>query len=154
LKNPAQELLQQAAPLHLWELAHKQAQRSPHKRHRTGAVIYYGMGNDRLPTIYSKGCAHPHGGGRRSFSVHAEMDAIARLHGNSGGAVCLVVTLTKGGNFAHSSRPCHNCAKLLEKYVWGVIYAERANDGSWAIRRDSPEDLLRGYLIPTKMNKE
>lgn len=147
--RPTDDLLEQYAPLVIWRAAEKQARRSPHKRHRTGCVIYYGMGSDK-PNIYSTGTAHPHSGGHHAFSIHAEMHAISRLPPSHGGAVCLLVTLTKAGNYASMSRPCEQCANLLQRYVWGVIYAEMTNDGNWAIRREPVENLLNGYLTRTK----
>ena len=153
MKNrPADDLLEQYAPLVIWRAAEKQAQRSPHKRHKTGCVIYYGMSSK--PNIYSTGTAHPHNGGRRTFSTHAEMHAVSRLPPDHGGAVCLLVTLTKANNYASMSRPCEQCASLLSRYVWGVIYAEMTNDGNWAIRRVSANDLLTGYLSRTKLNPD
>jgi hypothetical protein len=150
MNRPSDELLEQYAPLSMWRVAEKQAERSPHKRHRTGCVIFYGMGN--TPRLYATGAAHPHAGGRRSFSVHAEMHAVSRIPPDHGGAVCLLVTLTKAGNYATNSRPCEQCAHLLAKHVWGVIYAEMTNVGTWAIRRASANDLCDGFLMRTKVN--
>lgn len=150
--RPNNDLLEEYASLAVWRAAEKQAERSTHKRHRTGAVIFYGMNGK--PRLYSTGTAHPHDGGRRAFSVHAEMHAVSRLPPDHGGAVCLLVTLTKAGNYATNSRPCEHCAKLLAKHVWGVIYCEMCNDGSWAVRRVSSADLLDGYLHRTKLSPE
>lgn len=151
MNKPSDELLAQYAPLEIWRTAEAQAIRSPHKTHCTGAVIYYGMDKNRAD-IYSTGCAHPHDGGRISRSTHAEQHAISRLRHGYGGAVCLVVTLTRNGHYATCSRPCEGCAKSLSKHCWGVVYTEKCNDGSWAVRRTSIEELLRGYLMPTKEN--
>jgi len=153
INRPPDELLSMHAPLHIWRMAEKEAARSPHYRFKTGCVIYYGMGNGNIRT-YSTGTAHPHSGSRRTYSIHAEMHAVSRLPPEHGGAVCLLVTLTKSGNYATNSRPCVNCATLLLKHTWGCVYAEMANDGSWAIRRESTENLLKGFLIPTKMNPD
>lgn len=149
MNKPSEELLEQFAPLDIWREAEKQAARSPHKQHKTGAIIYYGM-NKKHPEIYSTGCAHPHDGGRVARSTHAEQHAISRLQNSYGGAVCLVVTLTRNGHYATSSRPCAGCAKSLEKFCWAVVYAELCNDGSWSVNRISTKTLLHGYLKPTR----
>jgi len=152
INRPPDELLSMHAPLTIWRMAEKEAARSPHYRFKTGCIIYYGMGNGNTRT-YSTGTAHPHNGGRRrTYSIHAEMHAVSRLPPQHGGAICLLVTLTKSGNYATNSRPCVTCASLLDKHTWGCIYAELCNDGSWAIRRTPTADLLSGYLQPTKMN--
>jgi cytidine deaminase len=151
--RPSDELLDQYAPLHIWQMAIKQAERCPHKRFKTGCVIYYGMSGNNTRT-YSTGTAHPHGGGRRTYSVHAEMHAVSRLPPDHGGAIALILTLTKTGNFATNSRPCAHCAGLLSRHVWGVIYPELCNDGSWAIRRVGAKELMHCYLQETKMTAE
>ena len=148
--NPPRDLLEQYAPGHIWDLAEKQALRSPHRRHKVGAVIFYGMGGSDAPKVYSKGCSHSHAGGLSVNSIHAERDAISKMHGTCGGAVCLIVTLSRKDRWAGSSRPCEECAKALKPRVWGVIYAERTNDREWAVRSDSPERLMYGFLKPTK----
>lgn len=155
MNKPTDELLQAYAPLEAWREAEKQACRSPHKQHKTGAVIFCWMtSKTRWPyDIYSTGCAHPHDGGRKSRSTHAEQHAISRLPNSYVGAACLIVTLTKNGNYATCSRPCKGCASSLEKFCWRVIYVEKCNDGTWAVRSTSPKELSRGYLIPTKENK-
>ena len=150
--RPPDKLLEQFASLTIWRLAEREAMRSPHKRHKTGAVIFYGMGGKS--TIYSSGTAHPHDGGRRSYSVHAETHAVSRLPPNHGGAVCLVVTLNKTGNYSTCSRPCENCANLLARHVWGTMYCEMTNTGTWVVRREPAENLLNGFLQKTKVNNE
>jgi len=146
--RPSTELLEQYAPLNMWERAEKEAQRSPHYRHKTGCVIYCGVGHNEL---FSTGTAHPHSGGRRSFSIHAEMHAISRLPPKSHNGVAVIVTLNKSGkNFAANSRPCVHCANLLKNHVMTVIYPELCNDGSWAIRVVDAAILCSGYLKPTK----
>jgi cytidine deaminase len=88
-----------------------------------------------------------------SRSTHAEQHAISRLPNAHGGAICLIVTLTRNGHYATCSRPCEGCAESLSKHCWGVIYCEKCNDGeTWAIQRTPTEELLRGYLMPTKEN--
>lgn len=153
MKNrPDIELLEKYAPIAMWRAAEREANRSPHKRHRTGCVIFYGMGKNHI--LYSSGTAHPHDGGRRTYSVHAEMHAVSRLPPDHGGSVCLLVTLTKAGNFATNSRPCVHCAGLLAKHCWGVIYPELCNDGSWAIRRESCVNLTKGFLQETALTHD
>lgn len=140
MRRPTDEQLAAAAPMEIWEQAIAQAKRSPHKRHRTGAVIYAGMGSG-AGEVYSTGCSHTHDGGLKVRSMHAEHHAITRLPPMHGGSVCVIVTLTRSGNFAKVSKPCSTCSKLLSKHVWGVVYAEQANDGSWMVFRHSPDTL-------------
>jgi cytidine deaminase len=149
--KPADDLLAQFAPLHIWREAEAQAMRSPHRTHKTGAVIFYGMGGREHGEIYSTGCAHPHDGGRKARSTHAEIHAIQRLPHAYGGAICLIVTITRNGNYATCSRPCEGCAKSLSKHCWAVTYVEKCNDGSWAVRREDCRELVKGYLKPTKV---
>jgi tRNA(Arg) A34 adenosine deaminase TadA len=145
MNKPPLELLSQYAPLEMWEAAEKQAFRSPLRTHKTGCVIYYGMNHGRKNEIYATGCSHNHDGGRSSRSTHAEMHAIRRLPPEHGGAKAIIVTLTRSGNWASCSRPCYDCAELLQKHVWGVYWAERTNDGGWAVRAVGVEELLHGY---------
>lgn len=144
--RPDKKLLEQyGGGLVWWEEAIKQAQRSTFQRHRTGAVIV-----DYRGTLRAKGCAHKRDGFAAN-SMHAEQHAISNFHdGASLKCVCIVVTLTRVDNFATCSRPCHDCAHALQKNGLDVIYAERTNDGDWAIRY-TPFDLLTdGYLKSTK----
>ena len=153
-KTPTNELLQTFAPMWVWKEVIKQAQRSPQKRHKTGAVIF---NKPRNPNLLSVGTAHPHNGGHKVASIHAEADAISRVHKNAPvyDAVCVVVTLTRDGHFAMSSRPCEGCAAQLKaKGLWRVVWCEKANDGSWAVNSESPEQLLEGTLIKTKYTEE
>ena len=146
MRNIPDEILLAAAPASIWEAAIKQAERSSHKRFRTGAVIYYGMGRHADVTIYSQGTSHFHNGGENIRSIHAELHAIRQLPRSYGGAKCIVVTLTKSGNFAQNSRPCHDCAMRLNKHVWSVLYPERCNDGNWVVQSCSMHDLMRAGL--------
>lgn len=152
--KPSIELLQKGAPLHIWAHAEQQAEQSPHKRHRTGAVIYYGMGMGSDANVFARGYAHPMHG-IATWSMHAESHAIQHLPMGGpyyyGGAVICIVTLTKNGNYASTSRPCEDCTRNLMSHVWGVVYAERTNDGGWAMVRRTPEELSREFLAPTKM---
>ncbi len=136
--KPADELLSKFAPLEIWKAAEAQALRSSMRHHRTGCVIYYGMGGSKNGEIYSTGCSHSHDGGRAVRSIHAEAHAISRLHAQHGGAKCLIVTLTKANNYASCSRPCYGCAKLISDHCWSVIYSDRTNDGGWAISEYDP----------------
>lgn len=142
--RPSDEHLSQYAPLEIWEEAVKQALRSPHMRHRTGAVIYNHRG------IRAKGCSYKHNGSLRVNSIHAERHALSHLPKDYYLGVCLIVTLTRVNNFANCSRPCSDCAHALMDRMCGVIYAERTNDGGWAITETSADLLTRGYLVPTK----
>jgi cytidine deaminase len=150
MNRPSDELLSQHAPINIWRDAETQAMRSPHRQHKTGCVIFYGMNGKNSGKIYSTGCSHPHDGGMHVRSIHAEQHAISRLPQYYGGAVALIVTITRSGHYATCSRPCEGCAISLNKYCWSVVYAERCNDDSWAIRRQSCSELLNGYLKPTK----
>lgn len=148
---PTLQAMVDAAPPKIWDLAIKQAMRSPHKRHRTGCVIFSGK------DVYAKGTSHTHHGGYRIRSIHAEMDALSKLHVKEGTdfklLVALVVTLTKGSHFSYSSKPCTTCAKLLDAMNIGrVRYAERRNDGSWVICDDSPS-MLRNMKITKYRDK-
>lgn len=142
--GPTDKQLTKIAPMSLWVKATKQAFRSDHKRHRTGCVIY--DLNDTSLTL-TEGCAHTHDGSRRARSVHAEVDALDRwlYFDNMEGRIkpsAVVVTLTKTGNFASSSKPCVECARrLLRSDVHYVTFAERANDGSWQIVSLPPDEL-------------
>jgi cytidine deaminase len=141
--RPSDELLKQYVPLPFWDAACKQAMRSTFKRHRTGAVIDWDNGS------IGRGCSYKHDGSLRVNSIHAERAATTISPVHHGGR-CIVVTLTRVNNFANCSRPCYDCARMLQKFMLKVIYAERTNDGGWAIR-EVPFDLLtEGYLKPTK----
>lgn len=130
--------------LEVWNEAVKQAMRSPHNRHRTGAVIFNHRG------IRAKGCSYKHNGSLAVNSIHAERHALSHISKDFYLGQCLIVTLTKVDNFANCSRPCRDCALALTGRMCGVIYAERTNDGGWAINELSFDSLTRGYLVPTK----
>ena len=137
MKNiPSTSLLEIAAPIHIWEEAIKQAKRSVHKRHRTGAVIFKG------DKILSKGCAHTHNGGLAIHSIHAEHHALQNFRDTDLSANICIVTITKTGNFARSSRPCHACSALLEKNLNRVVYCEMTNDGQWVVNDERTDDLF------------
>lgn len=138
-------MLARYTPLKFWDIAVKNAQRSPHNRHKTGCVIL--TGNSGF-AHFSAGCSHKHNGGLKVNSIHAERHALRYYH--STGGVAVIVTLTRVNNFANCSRPCYDCAVALQERMIAVCYAERTNDGGWAIR-EVPFDLLtEGYLKPTK----
>lgn len=141
LGRPESDVLHANAPKHIWAAAIKEAERSPFKRHRTGAVIY-------VPStleIISKGCSYPHDGGYKINSVHAEHHALKGIPKNrrdAGNLACVVVTLTSNGSFARVSKPCSNCARLLLAPVATVTYCEKANDNSWTIMSMDPLHLM------------
>jgi len=141
MKNiPSTSLLTEYAPMSIWDEAIKQAMRSTHKRHRTGAVVFK---SDKKCEILAKGCAHKHDGGMAIASVHAEHHALLSLpkdHHNAD-TIC-IVTLTRTGNFATSSRPCISCSRQLLGVVESVIYCEFSNDGSWIVNNESIESLV------------
>lgn len=141
-RMPPRELLETVAPYSLWEEAVAQAVRSPHKRHRTGAILFDQM------KIIGRGCAHD-SYGTAVRSIHAEIEAIKPRIWKpfAERPSCLIVTLTRVGNFASVSRPCTGCARaLLNCEIKNVIFAERANDDSWAVRCEPPINLLNGKL--------
>jgi pyrimidine deaminase RibD-like protein len=142
--RPSDELLKKFAPLKFWDIAVKQAQRSPHNRHKTGCVIT----NAGFFTEFSTGCSHKHNGGLKINSIHAERHALRNYHNISG--LAIIVTLTRVNNFANCSRPCYDCAIALQERMYSVCYAERTNDGGWAIRYVPFDLLTEGYLKPTK----
>lgn len=143
--RPSDELLKQHSDINWWEEAVKQAQRSTFKRHKTGAVVIDQRGNAR-----ATGCSHKRDGYAVN-SIHAEQHAISNLYDTSyRRQACLIVTLTRVGNFANCSRPCYDCAYALQHNGIDAMYAERTNDGGWAIRYVPFDVLTVGYLKPTK----
>lgn len=107
--------------------------------------------NRTTGAIVTSGCSYKHDGFLKVNSIHAEQHALMKrpIYGVDT-CKCIIVTLTKADNFASCSRPCAACAAALQKKMISVIYAERTNDGGWAIR-EVPFDLLtEGYLKPTK----
>jgi cytidine deaminase len=120
--------------------------RSPHNRHRTGCVIRF------QGEIIAKGCSYKHDGFLKVNSIHAERHALSHMgiHTYAGFANAIIVTLTKVNNFANNSRPCADCARALQAKGISVTYAERTNDGGWAIRYVPFDLLTEGYLKPTK----
>lgn len=136
-------MLRQHGGIQVWDAAVKTAQESQFIRHRTGAVIY-----DTKYGWFVKGCSHKHDGGMKINSLHAEQHALRKWPHEGG--TCYIVTLTRSNNFATCSRPCISCANRLQRKMIGVCYAERANDGSWAIREVAFDALTDGYLKPTR----
>lgn len=144
--RPTQKQLNDALPIQYWEIAEAQALRSTHSRHKTGAVIFNPrnyMARWRRPLTKSIGCSHTHNGGMAIRSVHAEHHAIMNWPKAEYevGCICLIVTITRNGNYASASKPCQNCASLLAGKVGDVIFAERANDGSWVIKSENPAEM-------------
>lgn len=136
--KPSDQILAQAAPLKLWEQAERQAKRSPLIHHRTGAIIF-----DRHSRVLATGCSHA--GVSKSRWTHAEEFACSRMWPaySSLGAHCLIVTLTRGGGWAWSSRPCAMCLNKLNHFnVQYATYAERCNDGSWETHSLIVSDLM------------
>jgi len=107
----------------------------------------------RRQPIKAAGCSHKHNGSLKVNSIHAERHALSNFPFDlrmSVYHVAIIVTLTRVDNFANCSRPCYDCALALQKQGINVIYAERTNDGGWAIR-EVPFDLLtEGYLKATR----
>jgi tRNA(Arg) A34 adenosine deaminase TadA len=144
---PPRELLEEAAPIALWDAAIKQATRSTHSRHRTGAIIYDPVDS----TVVGRGCSHNPDKSPwiETRSVHAERHALWSLPPDFPWTYgCIVVTLTRTNNFAQVSKPCASCASLLRSYdIDHCIYAERANDASWTVQR-LPVHLLTNCKPP------
>lgn len=130
----------------IWYKAISRASGCTHKRHRTGCVIF-----DSNNHISAAGTAHPTEGDYAIRSIHAERDALRKFRGGDNHSI-LVVTLTKVGNFASVSRPCTDCATTLCEFpeITKVIYAERANDDSWVVRKEHPINLLTLPLCETR----
>jgi cytidine deaminase len=123
------------APARMWDLALGQANRSNMHQHKTGAVVF-----DKRGRVLSKGCSFY--GGTIRERTHAEHHAVGRmwpaldtLH-----ARVLIVTLTRGGNWSYSSRPCGFCVNLLRHYnIQSAIWPEY--DGGWIVREEGIEDM-------------
>lgn len=146
LSKPNLGTLERQAPAKMWHAAEKQALRSPHKRHRTGCVIY----NSISEGILRGGTAHTHNGGLAVRSVHAEADALTHIGNTVAPLHAVIVTLTQAGNYASTSKPCLGCCKLLAGRVAWVVFAERDNAGGWNVMRLTPKELLRGQLSLTR----
>lgn len=130
--------LEEALPLNLWDECAKVARRSTLARHQTGAILF-----NRVYGIISKGCSHHSGIFRDRPSVHAEAHAIREAKGFASGMNLLIVTLTKPGNFAYSSRPCIKCLLHANKIgIQEIIYAERLNDLSWVVNQEKPSEMI------------
>lgn len=145
---PPRELLEAVAPIALWDAAVKQATRSTHSRHRTGAIIY----DPDDSSVVGRGCSHYDAVPRMDTrSVHAERHALWDLppEGEYPWTYgCIIVTLTRTNNFARVSKPCASCASILRLYdIDHCIYAERTNDGSWGVQR-LPVHLLTNCKTP------
>lgn len=131
------KVLQEALPARYWEKAEKAAKRSTLNRHRTGAVIF-----SKNDGVISDGCSH-HCENAIHPSTHAEADAISRAYNNIRGASIVIVTLTKGNNYARSSRPCLKCLLHMDKVGLGfIVYAECQNDGEWAVNTETPLEMI------------
>lgn len=138
-----------SAPLGAWWAAEKEAARSPLEKFRTGAVII-----DTVGTVYAKGCSYADYGGGFMASVHAEHHALKRFRCPSPStATCVIVTLTRAGNYATSSAPCVSCIRKLEEAGIGrVTWAEKVNDGSWVVKRFHPK-ILNQITIDAKPSR-
>lgn len=136
--RPGKQLLAEAAPIRFWDEAERQALRSHLSHHRTGAVIF-----DKRGRILSKGCSHV--GEKKHRWTHAEEYACSRMWPayTSLDAHCIIVTVTKGGGWAWSSRPCGMCLNMLNHYnIQYATYVERCNDGSWEVQSLIVEEMM------------
>ena len=137
IPKPPNKLLSEYANLDVWDLAEKQAYRSPFKLFKTGAVLLNGKGS-----VVSKGCSHVREHGSPRPSIHAEAHALYDTL-NTAGLTCLIVTINKSGNWACSSKPCAYCTHVMNKAgIERVIYAERTNDGEWSVNVERIEHLI------------
>ena len=137
MRSPAPNILAQHAPLDIWRLAEKQANRSVLKLFKTGAIIF-----DSYGKVVSKGCSHMKENWAPRPNIHAEQDALLKS-GNVSGMTCLIVTINKSGNHACSSKPCAFCTHIMHKAGIGrVIYAERTNDGEWSVNDETLDNLI------------
>ena len=126
---PNDELLHTSAPLDIWDICKKEANRSPMKKFKVGAVIF------KSDEIIGTGCAHPsHETYQTSCTLHAERHALRRSNAKVlEGAWIAIYTLTSAGGCAWSSRPCYGCAlALYNKDIERIIFPER-KDNSWDI---------------------
>ena len=140
MKNiPNTSLLAEYAPMSIWDETTKQAMRSTHRRHRTGAVIFK---KGKKAEVLSKGCAHKHDGGMAIASVHAEHHALNSIPRDIEPATICIVTLTRTGNYARNSRPCISCSRQLLGIVDDVIYCEMDNTGSWIVNCETIQSLI------------
>lgn len=129
--------LNEALPLFVWDETEKCAKRSTLGRHRTGALIF-----NRDYEAIGKGCSH-HSAHNNRPSIHAEEHAIFEANGVARGNNIVIVTVTRGENYARSSRPCMKCLLHMNKVGIGeIIYAERLNTGDWIINQETPIEMM------------
>lgn len=131
-------LLESCLSLELWHAAEKQAIRSGLGVFRTGAVVF-----DKYNRILSTGCSHV--SNKHTNWIHAEENACSRMWPalRKFNARCVIVTLSQSGGWAWSSRPCARCFNKLNHYnIDSVVYAEKCNDGSWAIREQKISEIM------------
>jgi len=137
MDKPTPDILSKFAPLSMWEQAEKQARRSTFKLFKTGCVMF-----DKNFKLVSRGCSHPTYGIPPRPAVHSEQDALRKISSGHG-LTCVVVTINRTGNYAGSSKPCAFCTHILHKAgIERVIYAERANDGTWTVNNETLESLI------------
>ena len=136
-RTPSKKLREKYLPIHMWELAEKQALRSTLKTFRTGAILTDGV------NVISKGCSHVRDKRLPRLYCHAEEHSLANAY-DARGLTCLIVTINKGGNYACSSRPCQFCTHLMSNAgIEKVIYAERDNNYDWVISVEKISDLIK-----------
>jgi deoxycytidylate deaminase len=136
--GPPDKLLESVAPMNMWYRSISRAASCTHKRHRTGCIIF----DNKTGKVLASGTAHP-ADGYAIRSIHAERDALRKVSSEGGSHSLLIVTLTKTGNFAQVSRPCTHCTEAILQCpeIDNIIYAERTNDGTWAVRDERPQNL-------------
>lgn len=146
--RPSDGLLAASAPLSMWNIAKKQAERSPMIKFCAGCAIF----DPSSLHLLSKGCSHPDiKFSKMCTSVHAEQHALNNARkADVSGAWAVVFTLNGRGGCAWSSRPCYSCAIALYNYeVERVIYPERKPDHTWTVLSEHPEELIERASLPT-----
>lgn len=152
-KRPSNNDLIVSAPLEMWRRAEQQAKRSTLGRFRTGAVIF-----DKKGRELGVGCSHLTENPLKS--VHAEEHALSKVSKffRKSGSTCLIVTLSRSDSFAGSSRPCARCFNILNRYnIEYVVWAERCNDSSWHIHKESVREIqsvIKDYDLTQQFAKK
>lgn len=140
---PEGEVLIPVAALELWEMAMRQAERSPQRRFRTGAVLF----DPRSGRLLSKACSRCAPGQMQEVAtLHAEADAIRKArHVDLEGAHALVVCVNANSSgWAWSACPCRSCAAQLDHAgIAEVHFAQRDSEGEWMVFSVSPQSLIR-----------
>lgn len=103
----------------------------------------------RTGKIISRGCSHKRPTLLPRNTVHAEEMALASVR-PEGTLGCMIVTLTKGGHYARSSKPCASCVRILKaKGVSTVFWPSSQSEGlTEALVADLVPEALEIELSP------